>query len=270
LLPSELTALDAARLVAICLGRGGATSHVAILAAAMDVPMLVGLGTGIHAVADGAMVIVDADARTLHVAPDTSALDAAHAAVATRRKNPGSDSRLDARLRRTLGVLDGTRIEVFANGAAPRMPAAVANGAEGCGLLRTELLFIDRDTAPDEREQRDAYQAISSSRRKTAGPQAHGRRRRQTAEISASAARRESGARSSREFAPRSLVRTAADAAARGLRVEPWRRAAAHTDGYGRHRIIAVRTVVEELNAELGNGPDQTRRHDRDSGCRAQ
>ncbi|MEA3133482.1 MAG: multiphosphoryl transfer protein, partial [Gammaproteobacteria bacterium] len=46
LLPSELTALDAARLVAICLARGGATSHVAILAAAMDVPMLVGLGTG--------------------------------------------------------------------------------------------------------------------------------------------------------------------------------------------------------------------------------
>src|SRR6202043_963407 len=60
--------------------------------------------------------------------------------------------------------LDGTRIETFANlGSTADAVAAVANGAEGCGLLRTEFLFIDRDTAPDEREQRDAYQAISTA-----------------------------------------------------------------------------------------------------------
>src|SRR6266404_7249320 len=69
LLPSELTALDRARLVAICLSGGGATSHVAILAAAMDIPMLVGLGSGIRDIADGATVIVDADAGTLQTAP---------------------------------------------------------------------------------------------------------------------------------------------------------------------------------------------------------
>src|SRR6202789_352066 len=60
LLPSELTALDRRRLAAICLGGGGATSHVAILAAAMEIPMLVGIGTAIREVADGATVIVDA------------------------------------------------------------------------------------------------------------------------------------------------------------------------------------------------------------------
>jgi phosphocarrier protein FPr/phosphocarrier protein len=161
LLPSELTALDAARLVAICLARGGATSHVAILAAAMDVPMLVGLGTGIGAVADGAMVIVDADAGRLHAAPDAAALDAATAAVAARLENRSAErsaALADCR------ALDGTRIEIFANlGSTTDAVAAVANGAEGCGLLRTEFLFIDRDTAPDEREQRDAYQAISAA-----------------------------------------------------------------------------------------------------------
>jgi phosphocarrier protein FPr/phosphocarrier protein len=161
LLPSELTALDAARLVAICLARGGATSHVAILAAAMDVPMLVGLGTGIGAVADGAMVIVDADAGRLHAAPTAAALDAATAAVAARLENRSAErsaALADCR------ALDGTRIEIFANlGSTTDAVAAVANGAEGCGLLRTEFLFIDRDTAPDEREQRDAYQAISAA-----------------------------------------------------------------------------------------------------------
>jgi phosphoenolpyruvate-protein phosphotransferase len=159
LLPSELTALDQRRLVAICLARGGATSHVAILAAAMDIPMLVSLGSGINDIADGSMVIVDADAGTLHAAPVASAVDAAQAAVEARvasRAGERASALADCR------ALDGTRIEVFANlGSAADAVAAVANGAEGCGLLRTEFLFIDRDTAPDEREQLAGYQAIA-------------------------------------------------------------------------------------------------------------
>ena len=79
LLPSELTALDRRRLAAICLGGGGATSHVAILAAAMEIPMLVGIGTAIRQVADGATVIVDAGdgggGGTLQWAPTAAAVE---------------------------------------------------------------------------------------------------------------------------------------------------------------------------------------------------
>jgi multiphosphoryl transfer protein len=161
LLPSELAALDRRRLAGICLGRGGTTSHVAILAAAMDVPMLVGLGTGIRDVADGAMVIVDADAGVLHMVPDAAALEAAQAVVDARlahRSAQRAAAAVDCR------ALDGSRIEIFANlGSVTDAVAALANGAEGCGLLRTEFLFIDRETAPDETEQLDAYQAISSA-----------------------------------------------------------------------------------------------------------
>ena len=61
-------------------------------------------------------------------------------------------------------ALDGTRVEVFANlGNVRDAAAAVANGAEGCGLLRTEFLFIDRETAPDETEQLAAYQDIATA-----------------------------------------------------------------------------------------------------------
>src|ERR1700733_9639199 len=81
LLPSELTALDRQRLVAICLSAGGATSHVAILAAAMEIPMLVGLGAGIRDIPDGATVIVDADGGALQWAPTAEGVATARAAV---------------------------------------------------------------------------------------------------------------------------------------------------------------------------------------------
>jgi multiphosphoryl transfer protein len=161
LLPSELTALDRQRLVAICLSGGGATSHVAILAAAMDIPMLVGLGSGIREIADGATVIVDADAGTLQTAPAATAIEKARAAVESRlmrRAKTLAEAQIECR------ALDGTRVEVFANlGNVMDAAAAVANGAEGCGLLRTEFLFIDRETAPSEAEQLAAYQGIATA-----------------------------------------------------------------------------------------------------------
>jgi phosphoenolpyruvate-protein phosphotransferase len=161
LLPSELTALDRQRLVAICLSAGGATSHVAILAAAMEIPMLVGLGAGIRDIPDGATVIVDADGGALQWAPTASAIATARAAVESRamgRAKAQAEAQTECR------ALDGTRIEVFANlGNVQDAAAAVANGAEGCGLLRTEFLFIDRETAPDESEQLAAYQGIATA-----------------------------------------------------------------------------------------------------------
>ena len=161
LLPSELTALDRQRLAAICLAGGGATSHVAILAAAMEIPMLIGVGPGIHAIADGTTVIVDADGGTLQSAPTPVAVDQARAAVELRAIRRGSD-RAEAQIE--CRSLDGTRIEVFANlGNIRDATAAVANGAEGCGLLRTEFLFLDRDSAPGEAEQLAAYQGIAAA-----------------------------------------------------------------------------------------------------------
>jgi phosphoenolpyruvate-protein phosphotransferase len=161
LLPSELTALDRHRLIAICLGGGGATSHVAILAAAMEIPMLVGIGTGIRQIADGATVIVDADTGTLQTAPTPSAIEQARTAVEARRVRR---AQIRAEAQTECRSLDGTRVEIFANlGNVLDAAAAVANGAEGCGLLRTEFLFIDRETAPDEAEQLAAYQGIAAA-----------------------------------------------------------------------------------------------------------
>ena len=161
LLPSELTALDQRRLVAIALSAGGATSHVAILAAAMGIPMLIGIGPALRGVPDGRTVIVDADGGSLHPEPDAEALAKAKAAIAER---VAQSRALRLAAAKECHTLDGTRIEVFANlGSSADAVAGVANGAEGCGLLRTEFLFIDRDTAPSEDEQLESYQSIADT-----------------------------------------------------------------------------------------------------------
>ena len=160
LLPSELTALDRRRLAAICLGKGGATSHVAILAAGMEIPMLVGLGSAIAEIADGVTVIVDAESGTLQSSPTARDIERASGTVESRLMRRAKDR---AEAQSECRALDGTRIEVFANlGNVLDAAAAVANGAEGCGLLRTEFLFTDRETAPDESEQLAAYQDIAT------------------------------------------------------------------------------------------------------------
>lgn len=159
LAPSQVMALDPARIGGLCIARGGPTSHVAILAASMGLPCLVALGDELMGVMDGAALILDADAGTLRVSPDAAALEAAQTDLARRHQrhaaaleNAGEDCRL----------ADGTRIEVFANlGAVGEAERAVADGAEGCGLLRTEFLFLDRETAPDEDEQAAQYQAVA-------------------------------------------------------------------------------------------------------------
>jgi phosphoenolpyruvate-protein phosphotransferase len=161
LLPSELTALDRQRLSAICLSGGGATSHVAILAAAMEIPMLVGLGSGLREIAEGTTVVVDADNGRLETTPSESVVAAAESKVEARLLR-GAEQRVLAQA--DCYSRDGTRVEVFANlGNVTEAAVAVDNGAEGCGLLRTEFLFIDRDTAPSEQEQYQAYQEIAAA-----------------------------------------------------------------------------------------------------------
>jgi phosphoenolpyruvate-protein phosphotransferase len=161
LLPSELTALDGRRLIAIVLSGGGATSHVAILAAAMGIPMLIGVGAALRQVATGQTLIVDADHGRLQCAPTAEAVAKAKSTVDARLAKSAA---LRLAAAKECHSLDGTRVEIFANlGSVSDAIAAVASGAEGCGLLRTEFLFLDRETAPTEEEQLDAYQSIANT-----------------------------------------------------------------------------------------------------------
>ncbi|MBW6529578.1 phosphoenolpyruvate--protein phosphotransferase [Sphingomonas sp. RRHST34] len=161
LLPSQLMALDLDRAAGLAIERGGPTSHVAILAASRGLPALVALGAAVRDLAEGTRVVLDASEGLLHVAPSPELVadaEARLAAVAERR------AAARARAAEECRTADGTRIEVVANcGSAEDARVAAANGAEGCGLLRTELLFLERATAPDVTEQTAAYQSVADA-----------------------------------------------------------------------------------------------------------
>ena len=161
LLPSHFLALDRTRLAGIATAAGGPTAHVAILAAAAGVPMIVAAGPAVVAADEGATAILDADAAQLTVAPDPEALAAASQRIAAARAARADSLRA---AQAPAATADGHRVEVFANlGSVEDTAAAVAAGAEGCGLLRTEFLFLDRDMAPSEEEQRALYARIAAT-----------------------------------------------------------------------------------------------------------
>jgi multiphosphoryl transfer protein len=159
--PSQLVSLDATRLAGICLAAGGPTSHVAILAAAMGIPALVALGPSVLDVAEGTWIILDAEQGNLATAPDQTALAAAEQTLVARQQRKQAEraaAHVDCK------TADGIRIEVFANlGSLAEAQVAMAHGAEGCGLLRTEFLFLEREAPPDEDEQLQQYQGIATT-----------------------------------------------------------------------------------------------------------
>ncbi|HYO53049.1 phosphoenolpyruvate--protein phosphotransferase [Archangium sp.] len=163
LLPSDLAAVPAGRLAALCTARGGPTSHVAILAAGMGIPAVVAVGDAALRVPEGAPLIVDGDRGEIHVFPPAEAREKATRAIATRAARREANL---AAAHEECRTSDGVRIEVFANIGRPGdAVAATENGAEGCGLLRTEFLFLERVTAPSEAEQSAQYQEIAEALR---------------------------------------------------------------------------------------------------------
>ena len=159
LLPSQLVGLDPAKLAGIATVRGGPTSHVAILAASMGIPALVACGAAIGEIATGTPVLLDADQGRLSVEPGADLRRDAEARLAERARRRAEAATL---AHKPCHTADGVRIEIAANlGSVADAERAVAAGAEGCGLLRTEFLFLDRETPPSEDEQAEVYGAIA-------------------------------------------------------------------------------------------------------------
>jgi phosphocarrier protein FPr/phosphocarrier protein len=122
---------------------------------------LVALGPAVRRIAQGTPLLLDADAGLLHVDPGAERLNATRRQL-ERRAARGAAEREAAQ--QDCYTADGLRIEVFANiGSLAEAQAAARNGAEGCGLLRTEFLFLERETPPSEAEQHAEYQQLAEA-----------------------------------------------------------------------------------------------------------
>ena len=161
LTPGEAVGLDPGEAWGIVTARGGATAHAAILARALGIPAVVGVGHALLGIAEGTPLILDGEAGIIDVDPGREAV----AAQEARRKAAAEARRaLLARAAEPGAMRDGRRVEVFANVGSPaEARVAVDQGAEGVGLLRTEFLFLDRATPPDEDEQVAVLREIATA-----------------------------------------------------------------------------------------------------------
>ena len=161
LTPSDVAGLDSTRVRGLCTTTGGATSHVAILARSLDLPALVGMEEAILGLANGTPVIIDANNGRLRLNPSADELRALaefEEKRARRKKEEHEKRNEPARTR------DGHELEIVANIKGPaEAKRAVEMGGEGSGLLRTEFLFMNRNEAPSEEEQYEAYRAIAEA-----------------------------------------------------------------------------------------------------------
>ena len=158
LTPSDLLQLSAQQAAGICMAEGGATSHVAILARGKGLPCLVALGNEVLDVPQGQRVVLDAANGRLELAPSEARHTEVHQIRETQKLRRQQQQ---AQAQQPASTTDGVTVEVAANVASSaEAKVAFDNGADGIGLLRTEFLFVDRRTAPDEQEQRQAYQAV--------------------------------------------------------------------------------------------------------------
>ena len=155
--PSDTIGLDE-RVRGFVTQVGGATSHAAIVARLRGLPAVAGVSGVMEAVVDGDLLAVDGMEGVVLVNPAGSELEEFY------RKQEAFEAmqRLLAGLRdREAVTTDGVRVELLANiGGVQDLELAFHQGAEGVGLLRTELLFLDRDKLPSEEEQFQFYKNV--------------------------------------------------------------------------------------------------------------
>jgi phosphotransferase system enzyme I (PtsI) len=146
LTPSDTAQLDPDVVAGFVTATGGRTSHAAIFARSLALPAVVGVGEDLYDVDEGTEVVVDGDAGEVVLNP-------------SEETKEGATGGLDAPVREDpVETRDGNAVEVAANVGRPaEIEAAVERGADGVGLYRSEFLFVDRQSPPEEEEQYEAY-----------------------------------------------------------------------------------------------------------------
>lgn len=161
LTPAEAAGLDLDLVTGVVLAEGSATSHAPILARTRGIPVVVAAGPDVLSIPEGTVVVLDGGTGELHVEPSPELLE-------EFRSRASRAAELRARQLARAGepavAGDGTAFVVAANlGSLGDARAALAAGADGAGLVRTEFLFLDRESPPSVEEQQGVYDGIAEA-----------------------------------------------------------------------------------------------------------
>ncbi len=158
LTPSDTATLDPDKVLGLCTALGGPTSHTAIIARSLGLPAVVAAGSAVLDIADGTPAILDGFSGRLYLRPSATDVETAHAL----RSGLEQEQAIAFATRHQPAITrDGVYIEVAANvNRVADAVRAIETGADGVGLMRTEFLFLERDNAPDEEEQYQAYRTM--------------------------------------------------------------------------------------------------------------
>ena len=157
--PSEMAAFDRRKVLGVVTEGGSPTSHVAIMARAMELPAIVGVRGATVRLADGDRVVLDG-VRGLLVAHPSPAREADYGRLA--RSRAAIQKRLGALRNEPAVTLDGHAVDLAANIEMPAdVEAAQARGARGVGLFRSEYLFMGGGGEPSEERQYEAYAEVA-------------------------------------------------------------------------------------------------------------
>ena len=166
--PSETAGLDPALVLGFATEAGGRASHTAIVAEALEIPAVVGLGPFLDLARHARSVIIDGDEGLVVLDPDAPTLARYRQAAAERvARFEGLAGLADL----PAVTLDGAPVGLWGNIEFPAEAAAcLGRGAAGVGLYRTEFLFLNGDRPPDEDEQ---YDGLRRGRPRHGGPPGH-------------------------------------------------------------------------------------------------
>lgn len=157
LMPSDVARLDE-RVVGILTAFGGASSHSAIVARTLGIPAVVGAGERVLQIANNTQVLLDGKAGTFVVNPDESAIKTA---ISLDNLHKALQAQAFEQKDKPAITLDNHTISVMANlSDVANINTAVDNGADGVGLLRTELVFMKHNKMPDIETQISDYKTV--------------------------------------------------------------------------------------------------------------
>lgn len=158
--PSQSAHLNPSYVLGIVTMNGGKTSHSAIMARALGIPLVSGLESNLNlSVQTGDMMVVDGDLGKVYVNPEKPVI---HHYIALRDEQRRRKEQLQVLASVEAVTKDGTSLRLAANiSSVKELEAALKHGAQGVGLFRTEFLYLDRKSAPSEEEQYEVYRLIA-------------------------------------------------------------------------------------------------------------